>query len=156
MATKLSEALQNVKVENDKLVKQQLKDLQAHVQKQNLELERFKARNKENLILLQKKRVTREARLKDRQTQNIQRHRRAIETDVANFNRKSIEDIRQLQRMRENKERQLAAHYIPFEKESSYEFKKEDKLVHKAELQYHAEEIKNEKFKQKDLPKKER
>jgi len=46
MATKQSQALQNVNGENSKLIKQQLKDMRAHVQKQNLELERLKARHK--------------------------------------------------------------------------------------------------------------
>jgi len=156
MATKQQISLQNISVANKELIKQQLKDMRYHVQKQLAELERLKARNKETLTTLQKKHSGRESRHRDKANVLILKQKRLFETETSVLQKRFSDDLRQVAKDRDTKEKHLSKDISQLGKEMANEFKKEDKVIHKAELQIHCDEMKSEKIKEKSLKKKER
>jgi len=70
--------------------------------------------------------------------------------------KRGADECRFLSKDRETREKHLSKELNQLGKDMAYEFRKDDKVTHKAELQIHNDEVKVEKLKQKPLKKKER
>uniref|UniRef100_A0A6B2KX27 Protein kinase domain-containing protein n=1 Tax=Arcella intermedia TaxID=1963864 RepID=A0A6B2KX27_9EUKA len=156
MATKQQQVLKNAKNANKKLIKQQMKDLNIHVQRQLVELDRLKARNREGLSQVSKKKHAKESKLKEKSVVTLQKLKRQQEVEYQLIERRFSDEVRNIAKDQEAREKHISKDLSFIGKEMTSEFKKDLKLTHKSELQTHHDEVKAEKLKQKPLKKKER
>eukprot|EP01124_Arcella_intermedia_P027963 TRINITY_DN558_c0_g2_i6.p1 TRINITY_DN558_c0_g2~~TRINITY_DN558_c0_g2_i6.p1 ORF type:complete len:1148 (-),score=328.52 TRINITY_DN558_c0_g2_i6:508-3813(-) len=156
MATKQKSALENAKDGNKKLIKQQLQAMNVHIEKQTVELDRLKTRNKDTISQILRKRQNKETKLREKHNFVNQKQKRQIDTETASLEKKGLDETKNFLKEQELKERHLVKELALIAKDNLTEWKREDKLLHKTELQTHNDEVKAEKTKQKPLKKKER
>jgi len=156
IATQHEQDLLKVRHSNQKLMKQQLKELHLQVTKHNYELERLKQKNRNAELVVEKKQASRSAKLYHVQIDEQKKMKKTNEFDAAALDRKNTETYYKITRDYAEKERTVIQKVKEYHKELTAGFKKETKNTSKIEHQLHKQIISAKKATAKSLPRKEK
>ena len=141
-ATQHEQNLMKNKIDNRKLMKQQLADMRFQVKKHEAEMERLKTKLRAEEKEIVKKNTAAIQRNATRFEQKMQRLKLQQQTDLAAKEKAVASDKKKLQRISEERVQLLSRDLKHLQADAYAEFKKESRKIHKDEVDFYKEEMK--------------